>query len=83
MMDERLMERKLVVILLRGLLLLVLTGVLLAVLWIWQGPAIRSWLSGKGPGEPEPSRRLFLTGNTEAICTRSGSRNGGGGSRPG
>ncbi len=38
------------VVLLRGLLLLVLMGAV-GVLWFWQGPAIRSWLSGKRPGE--------------------------------
>jgi len=38
------------VVLLRGLLILVLIGAV-GVLWFWQGPAIRSWLSGKRPGE--------------------------------
>ena len=51
MTNGPLMERKLVVFLLRGLGLLVLAGILLAVLWVWQGPLIRSWLIGKGPGE--------------------------------
>jgi len=47
--DGRLIERPMLVVLLRGLLLLVLVG-LVAILWFWQGPAIRSWLSGKRSG---------------------------------
>ncbi|HET7854438.1 MAG TPA: SCO family protein [Candidatus Methylomirabilis sp.] len=50
MKDGRLIERPMLVVLLRGLLLLVLIGAV-GVLWFWQGPAIRSWLSGKRPGE--------------------------------
>ncbi|MGH7382545.1 MAG: SCO family protein [Candidatus Methylomirabilales bacterium] len=50
MKDGRLIERPMLVVLLRGLLLLVLMGAV-GVLWFWQGPAIRSWLSGKRPGE--------------------------------
>ncbi len=49
MKDRRLIERPMLVVLLRGLLLLVLVG-LVAILWFWQGPAIRSWLSGKRSG---------------------------------
>ena len=50
MKDRRLIERPMLVVLLRGLLILVLIGAV-GVLWFWQGPAIRSWLSGKRPGE--------------------------------
>lgn len=50
MKDGRLIERPMLVVLLRGLLLLVLIGAV-GVLWFWQGPAIRSWLSGRRPGE--------------------------------
>lgn len=50
MKDGRLIERPMLVVLLRGLLLLVLIGAV-GVLWFWQGPAIRSWLSGKRAGE--------------------------------
>ena len=50
MKDRRFIERPMLVVLLRGLLILVLIGAV-GVLWFWQGPAIRSWLSGKRPGE--------------------------------
>src|SRR3990172_9058537 len=50
MKDRHLIERPMLVVLLRGLLILVLIGAV-GVLWFWQGPAIRSWLSGKRPGE--------------------------------
>ena len=50
MKDRRLIERPMLVVLLRGLLILVLIGAV-GVLWFSQGPAIRSWLSGKRPGE--------------------------------
>jgi protein SCO1/2 len=50
MKNGRLIERPMLVVLLRGLLLLVLIGTL-GILWFWQGPAIRSWLSGKRAGE--------------------------------
>jgi len=49
MKDRRLIERPMLVVLLRGLLLLALVGIV-AVLAIWKGPAIRSWLSGQRPG---------------------------------
>jgi cytochrome oxidase Cu insertion factor (SCO1/SenC/PrrC family) len=73
MKDGRLMERQLVVILVRGLLLLVLFGIFLGLLWIWQGPAIRSWLGGRGPGE---TLEVFGTVPDFSLIERSGRRVG-------
>ncbi|MGH7472675.1 MAG: SCO family protein [Candidatus Methylomirabilales bacterium] len=68
MKDRRLIERPMLVVLLRGLLLLVLMGAV-GVLWFWQGPAIRSWLSGKRPGE---ALDVFGTVPDFSLIERSG-----------
>jgi protein SCO1/2 len=68
MKDRRLIERPMLVVLLRGLLLLVLVGAV-GILWFWQGPAIRSWLSGKRPGE---ALDVFGTVPDFSLIERSG-----------
>jgi protein SCO1/2 len=68
MKDGRLIERPMLVVLLRGLFLLVLMGAV-GVLWFWQGPAIRSWLSGKRPGE---ALDVFGTVPDFSLIERSG-----------
>jgi len=68
MKDRRLIERPMLVVLLRGLLILVLIGAV-GVLWFWQGPAIRSWLSGKRPGE---ALDVFGTVPDFSLIERSG-----------
>jgi len=60
------------VVLLRGLLILVLIGAV-GVLWFWQGPAIRSWLSGKRPGE---ALDVFGTVPDFSLIERSGRKMG-------
>ncbi len=72
MKDGRLIERPMLVVLLRGLLLLVLIGAV-GVLWFWQGPAIRSWLSGKRPGE---ALDVFGTVPDFSLIERSGRKVG-------
>ena len=61
MKDGRLIERPMLVVLLRGLLLFVLVGVL-GVLWIWRGPAIRSWV-----GEERPLEGLKVFGTVPSF----------------
>lgn len=68
MKEGRLIERPMLVVLLRGLLLLVLIGAV-GILWFWQGPAIRSWLSGKRPGE---ALDVFGTVPDFSLIERSG-----------
>jgi len=61
MKGERLIERPMLVVLLRGLLLLVLVAVLV-VLWFWQGPTIRSWV-----GEERPLEGLKVFGTVPSF----------------
>jgi protein SCO1/2 len=68
MKDTRLIERPMLVVFLRGLLLLVLVGAV-GVLWFWQGPAIQSWLSGKRPGR---ALDVFGTVPDFSLIERSG-----------
>ena len=61
MKGGRLIERPMLVVLLRGLLLLVLVAVLV-VLWFWQGPTIRSWV-----GEERPLEGLKVFGTVPSF----------------
>jgi protein SCO1/2 len=70
MKNGRLIERPMLVVLLRGLLLLVLIGTV-GVLWFWQGPAIRSWV---GEERPLEGLRVFGTVPPFSLVERSGAQ---------